>query len=354
MLMKKRTILGLVVGISLALTACGSTGSSKNDSAMYAESSVATTESYAGNDYAYEDYEYAEEEYDDEGIVTSTADGGDVSVSENANTSNRKLIKTVNLNVETKSFDELVTGLTEEINSLGGYIEDMNGNYGSVYSSYRSSKSANITARIPKEKLDGFVNKVGESANITSKSESVRDVTLDYVDMESHKKMLIEEQDRLMEFLEQAETIEEIISIEDRLTEIRYQVDSMESQLRTYDNKVDYSTVTIYIQEVVDYTTPIEEPKTPTERMKEGFANSVRDIGIGLREFGIGFVINLPYIVLLLILAVIAFVIYRIVNRKLKAKEEKRKLEKQKAREEAIARGETVPEQKVFVEKPKN
>ena len=122
MLMKKRTILGLVVGISLILTACGGTGSSKNDSAMYAESPVATTESYAGNDYAYEDYEYAEEEYDDEGIVTSTADGGDVSVSENANTSNRKLIKTVNLNVETKSFDELVTGLTEEINSLGGYI----------------------------------------------------------------------------------------------------------------------------------------------------------------------------------------------------------------------------------------
>lgn len=157
-----------------------------------------------------------------------------------------------------------------------------------------------------------------------------------------------------MEFLDQAATIEEIISIEDRLTEIRYQVDSMESQLRTYDNKVDYSTVTIYIQEVVDYTTPIEEPKTPTERMKEGFANSVRDIGIGLREFGIGFVINLPYIVLLIVLAVIAFVIYRIVNRKLKAKEEKRKLEKQKAREEAIARGESVPEQKVFVEKPKN
>ena len=348
-LMKKIKVLGLVLGISFTLTACGSSGSSKNDSEMYVNSSSSATE-----EYAYEDYEYADEPYMEEEVVTSTADGGEVSVSENANTSNRKLIKTVNLNVETKSFDELVTNLTEEINSLGGYIEDMNGNYGSVYSSYRSSKSANITARIPKEKLDGFVNKVGESANITSKSESVRDVTLDYVDMESHKKMLLEEQDRLMEFLDQAETIEEIISIEDRLTEIRYQVDSMESQLRTYDNKVDYSTVTIYIQEVVDYTTPIEEPKTPTERMKEGFVNSVRDIGIGIREFCIGFVINLPYIVLLLILALIAFVIYRIVSKKIKAKEELVKLNKQKAREEAIARGENVQEPKVFVEKPKN
>ena len=68
-------------------------------------------------------------------------------------------------------------------------------------------------------------------------------MTLQYVDLESHKKALTTEQDRLIELMEQAETVEDIITIEGRLSEVRYQLESMESQLRTYDNKIDYSTV---------------------------------------------------------------------------------------------------------------
>ena len=35
-----------------------------------------------------------------------------------------------------------------------------------------------------------------------------------------------------------------------RLSEVRYQLESIESQLRTFDNRIDYSTVYLYIDEV--------------------------------------------------------------------------------------------------------
>ena len=76
--------------------------------------------------------------------------------------------------------------------------------------------------------------------------------------MESRKKSLEIEQERIWQFLEKAESIDTVITLEQRLSDIRYQLESMESQLRLYDNQVDYSTVYLSISEVTAYT-----PVTP-------------------------------------------------------------------------------------------
>ena len=55
--------------------------------------------------------------------------------------------------------------------------------------------------------------------------------------------------------------------------------------------------------------------QTAGERIAEGFAESIRDIGEGFKEFFIGFVINLPYIVVwAVIIAIVAFVGYKVVK----------------------------------------
>ena len=348
----RRSITGILACavLSTALCACGSSsaasGSYKNaaaDTGAYYDEPMAAAESYDDAEMAM---------YDEAGAGSADA----TKTTENATTSNRKLIRTASLSVETKEFDEMLVNLDNKIKELGGYIESMNGNYGSVYSSYRTSKSADLTVRIPSAKVDEFINTIGTTANITYRSESVTDVTLDYVDMESHKKMLIEEQNRLMEFLDQAETVEEIISLEDRITSVKYQIDSMESQLRTYDNKVDYSTLNISIQEVIDYTPVVEEEElTPVERMKEGFMDSLTSIGIGFREFGIWVVVHLPYIVLLAIVAVIVLVVIKIVNKKNAAKREAYKEARLKREAEAAANreaGKTPDGGALYVSKP--
>ena len=64
----------------------------------------------------------------------------------------------------------------------------------------------------------------------------------------------------ILELLEKAGTVEDIITIEGRLSEVRYQLEAYASQLRTFDNQVDYSTVHINISEVERETKV--EPKT--------------------------------------------------------------------------------------------
>lgn len=208
----------------------------------------------------------------------------------------RKLIETVTLEVETKEFEQMMSALELQIQSLGGYIESMNTYNGSRYSGRSGSRYADMTIRIPQQEMKGFLETVSEAGNIVRRSDKVEDVTLSYVDMESRRNTLRTEQERLLAFLDRAETVEEIIALEERLSNVRYQLESMESQLRTIDNLVDYSTVYLNVSEVQELT-PVEEP-TVWERVRDGFDDSLYHIWNSALELGIWFVVHIPYILL--------------------------------------------------------
>ncbi len=148
---------------------------------------------------------------------------------------------------------------------------------------------------------------MSEISNVTRRSENVQDVTLEYVDMASHKKTLQAEHDRLLELMEQAESIEDIITIEERLSNVRYQIESMEAQLRTYDNKVDYSTVYLDVSEVQELT-PVHE-ETLWERISGGFLEDLKGIGDGALEILVWLLVHIPTLVLWA-LAVTLFVLW--------------------------------------------
>ena len=296
----------LVAGV---LAGCGSSGSS--DGSYKSSEPVAAAE--AAYDYA------AEEAWDYDAPVeaASSAGAGESNAPSDAeimSNSNRKLIKTVNMNVETREFDSLVANVCDKIETLGGYAEstDISGN---SYNSYSSTRTAYIVARIPANKLDMFVDTLENETNITSKSESANDVTLQYADVEAHKESLKIEQQRLNQLLEQADTLENIIELENRLTEVRYEIESYESRLRTMNNQVEYSTVNLSIQEVKEYTPEPVEELTFGERISQGFLESCADAWEAIQDFIVGFVTVLPMLlVILVILAVIFFIIFGIVK----------------------------------------
>ena len=183
----------------------------------------------------------------------------------------RKLIRTVSLSLETKEFDSVLTNLSTKTTELGGYIE-LSTVSGNSYA-HHSTRYASYVIRIPSDRLNEFVEVVSELGNVTQKNESVEDVTLRYIDVESHKKALETEQERLLELLSKAENMEEILTIESKLSDIRYEIENYESQLKTMDNQIDYSTVSVYIDEVERVTDTGE--KGFFEEIKERFGNSL-------------------------------------------------------------------------------
>lgn len=308
--MKKGLLVGLAFTLLLSTTGCGSSSYDvTTESAMVKSASTDAAGMYGQN--------YVSEESVEAEVVEVEG--------QSSSETNRKLIKTVDLTVETENYDELVQNLYQKIEALGGYVEHFSSQGMENY------RYGNITARIPKAKLDSFLEIVEGSSNITYRQENVEDVTLNYVDLESHKKMLLKEQERLLEFLDQAETLDDIITIESRLTEVQYQIESMESQLRTYDNQIDYSTVYLSVEEVVRYTP--QEPKGTWEQIKTGFMENLYSVGDGLRSFFIGLIISIPNIVVFLAVIGILFLIVKGIIKWEKKHSDKKAEKKRKAQQ---------------------
>ena len=303
---KRFALVTMAVGMMVMFTGCGA-----SDSSDYKSQEAMATNSASGTVYAEDSYAYAE--YATTDGLTMGTDSGSANSLQTVDSS-RKLIKTVNMNVETQDFEQLMTTIQTQVTELGGYIENMNTYNGSAYSAYRTTRSSDMTIRIPKNQLDSFLNTVSGISNVVRRTDSVEDITLTYVDLESHRDVLEAEQERLLEFLAQAETVEDMITLESRLSDVRYQLESMESQLRTFDNQVDYSTVYLTVEEV-EVLTPVEE-ETTWERISNGFAESLDNVGKGFVEFGIWFVVNLPYmIVVSVLIAAFTLVLYVVIKR---------------------------------------
>lgn len=231
----------------------------------------------------------------------------------------RKLIRRISMDMQTRELETLLASIDAKVAELGGYVESRSVQMGS--SSY-DSRYANLTVRIPADKLDAFTKHVSTVGNVTSTTESAEDVTLSYVATESKKKALEAEETRLLSLIEKAENLTELLQLEKRLTEVHTDLEKVTSQLKVYDNLVDYGTVQLDISEVKEYT-PAEEPGF-WERITTGFETSVRNTGLILEELLIFFVCAIPYLtpptVVLAVAALIVIVIIRSKKRKSKSK----------------------------------
>lgn len=235
--------------------------------------------------------------------------------------SEQKLIKTIRMDVETEDLEALLPQISAKIGELGGYVENQELYNGSAYSSYRH-RSANLTVRIPADKLNGFVEDVKGVSNVVSYNESTENVTLRYVSTESRMLALQVEQERLLELLGKAENMADLLEIEARLTDVRYELESVTSQLRVLANQVDYATVYLYISQVKVYTETQEQ--TVWQRIGSGFKENLRDMGENVTDFFVWIVTYSPQLILWAIVIAIAVTVLkkRIAKRKAKKEEQ--------------------------------
>ena len=222
--------------------------------------------------------------------------------------SSRKLIRNVNISMETTQLDKLTTDVTNRVKALGGYIEySWLGDNG--YNS-DDTRYVNYTLRIPADKLDDFLNTALAAGRITSQSENVEDITLRYSDLESKVRTLETEQERLQELIGSAQDVDAIIALETRLSEIRYELDSIKSSLKVYDNQVTYSTVTIYISEVK--VAAASKSDTFAERVAAGFSESLVKLKDDLENAAVTLIVSIPAVIVGIILLVAALLIIKL------------------------------------------
>ena len=220
---------------------------------------------------------------------------------------NRKIIEYITFYVQTKDFDTLVEGVSQQVSQCGGYVEssEISGN------DYHSAgkRRASLVIRVPSEKSGEFSSYVSDNSTVTQREVRTEDVTLNYVDMESRIAALKIEKESLEKLLREAADLTDLFSIQERLTDVIYKIESYESQLRTYDNLIDYTTVTVYISEVERVAAA--QDQSIWQEIGTNLSNNVQDIGAFFTALFVWLASALPYLAVLAVIAVIVILIVR-------------------------------------------
>ena len=298
----------LVLLLTFSLAGCGSKSATMADQAAPAAAAD-------GGSYDVKEDMTVEDAATEESGMTSENDPG---TSEAAQT-DEKIIYTYNYSVETKQFDTFMDTVQKRISEYGGYLEssETNGN-----TNLNMTRYTNMVIRIPADKMDQFLAMVKENSNVTYAGCSTENVTLSYVDLQSHIKALKVEQETLMGLLERATKLSDVLKLQEQLTDVRYQLESYESQLRVYDNRIDYATLYLDINEV-ERETNVSDKLSYGEEIRQGLSDTFYALGQGFRGFSIWFIVNLPVILLLAVIVLVVVVVIRKVSRR--TRREKRK-----------------------------
>ena len=335
---KKAALLVIACGLLVGLVAgCSSVGSasqanlgdaaSEADYSAYGSDTARTETSYTmptekgsdtahdvASDTAYDAAYDGAEEASTEGNTSDSSGSLGSSSDLQATDSSRKLIRYQYLTLETRKFDEVTEWIQNQVKTAGGYVESSNIS-GSADSA--AARYASYTLRVPSDGLDDFTEALKQEGSVTSFSENVEDVTLNYTDTESHILALKTEQETLMEMLSQSGDLDTLLAIQERLTDIRYQLENYESQLRLYDNEIDYSTIYVTLNEV-EREKAVEDTSFGS-KLKESVSSGFYNFGKGFQAFLLGFVGLLPLWILLIAVASITLAVCRRIRRRKKA-----------------------------------
>lgn len=283
--MKKRvfttTGLALLLIVSCLFAACGGSANgnyAKNDSAYY-ETTSAYTNAYDGEYYnEYADSEQGTAQLANASVNYTKKEDGEKTPKEK----NQKLVYTCTMRMETTEFAKTLSALKELIEKYDAFVEteeqsdSANSWYYSSYKKTSGTLSERIVIRVPSENYDAFLSDLDGQGKVREKNTKVDNITRSYSDTETIIAALKTQEKRLLEMMDQAETIEDMITVEDRLTEVQQELALYESRLSGMDLDVAYSTVDLTLTEVLEYSGDTEPVYTATfgDRLKNTLKES--------------------------------------------------------------------------------
>ncbi len=159
----------------------------------------------------------------------------------------KKIIRNGNLTIESDDLKKSKTMLDTLVGFHSGYISSES------FNDQEDQLSYNITCRIPSDKFDLIISGIESGPDkVISKSVNANDVTEQYYDVKIRLENERRVEKRYLELLAQARTVKDILDIEEKLGKVRQEIESKEGRLRYLDDRVNYSTLNIWIYQKKD------------------------------------------------------------------------------------------------------
>lgn len=179
----------------------------------------------------------------------------------------KRIIKDGRLGIQVNEIEIAKTRIDTLLKKFSGYYSNESFNNSDWESSYV------LKIRIPSARFESFLKDLESGdGEIQHKTIDARDVTDQFIDLETRLESKKAYLKRYMELLKRAQTIKEILQIEEKIRGLQEEIESTLGRLKYLGDLVDYSTLDLTITEKKDFQyDPVQRDKF-AEKFKQSLS----------------------------------------------------------------------------------
>jgi hypothetical protein len=165
---------------------------------------------------------------------------------------NRLVIRNANLTIVVDDPASAMAVVTRMAEKMNGFVVTSNlfktsGDQGREY------PEANITVRVPAEKLNDALDQIkalvkDPSKDILAENVSGQDVTKEYTDLQSRLTNLQDTEAQLREIMASTTKTEDVLAVYNQLTQVREQIEVLKGQIQYYKESAALSAIAVQIK----------------------------------------------------------------------------------------------------------
>jgi len=248
-------------------------------------------------------------------VVSEKMEGGD-NLAEKS--SERLIIKTKFLSLETKDLKKIYTKVENITSKYKGFVisSSINSN-GYIIAPRPIEKTiqnetetlfGTIVLKVPVKNLEKAVKELKELGSLKSEQESSEEVTEQHIDLSARLRNLKRQEERYLEILSSAKTVEDMLKVEEQLSRVREEIESMEAQVDYLEKSAVMATITLELFEPSKIAEPIVN-----WGIRDAFIKAIRNfvVVINLAIVSVGTILPIAVTAILVWLIVILWCRYK-------------------------------------------
>lgn len=181
----------------------------------------------------------------------------------------RKVIKRAHLTLLVEDVDGGFEQILNLVEDAGGFIQNSG-----VWENEKQ-RTSNLTLRVPVDRFSQVLAGLEDLGKVEGRELDGQDVTTEYIDTEARLRNLERQEERFLEILQQADTVEEILNIERELERVRGEIEAFTAHLKNLDDLVGFSTIDIVLRQLKVSARRIDAPGLPGV-LNSAFQASIR------------------------------------------------------------------------------
>ncbi|MFS0516781.1 DUF4349 domain-containing protein [Nostoc sp. UIC 10607] len=230
----------------------------------------------------------------------ASAPAGESSISQKAEASSivrsrPQLIKKAAISLTVNSVDQTVNTVSQIINKQQG---DLIGLRQQQPKTDNPRHTATIQLRIPENRLEPTLEQLAKLGTVESRNITAEDVGDRLVDFQARLTNLQKTEANLQKIMDRAGSVRDVLSVAQELSNVRQTIEQINAQLKSLQNQVAYSTITLNLAAAVSSTTSQPAFGLQVQETWNKSTHSLSSFSVGLLKLGIWLIVYSPYLLI--------------------------------------------------------